>query len=345
MAEDLDRSIEEIRNKNAELSVVYSILERLTKTIDLGKLKEIILQTLTDVFEADQVLLLSNLSPQDLREILIKSRGVTRLYRNSYTTEGAWELPESFPSDLAERWVGGELDGPFVAEDRRMSVIPVACNERKLALLLVKRERPFRHAEANPKLLGALANHFGVAFENARLYTLAITDELTRLFSKRHFQNRIADAVSTHEQCGKPFGLVMLDLDHFKAINDRFGHPAGDKVLRHTARILLRAIRVGDAAYRYGGEEFAILLPDADFVITWAVAERVRQGIAALKIELDDSRKTAVTASLVLLPFRAMAYRLRNWWRPPTQRCTGPNMRAVTVCLIPMDTASNHKHE
>jgi diguanylate cyclase (GGDEF)-like protein len=298
MAEDLDSSIKEVRNKNAELSVVYSILERITKTIDLPNLKEIILQILGDVFDADQVILLSNLTQQDLQEVLIKSRGRTRLYRASYTPEGACELPEGFPSELAGRWAGGELHIPFVAEDRQMSVIPVGFGETNLALLLVKRERPFSHAEANPKLLRALANHIGVAFENARLYTLAITDELTGLYSKRHFQNRIAETVSAHEQSGKRFGLVMLDLDHFKQINDRFGHPAGDKVLRHTARVLLRNIRVGDTAHRCGGDELAILLPNADSVITLAVAERVRQGIAALNIDLDGGGTTAVTASV-----------------------------------------------
>jgi diguanylate cyclase (GGDEF)-like protein len=298
MAEDLDRSIKDICNKNAELSVLDSILERVTKTMNLGNLKEIILQILADVFDADQVILLSHLTPQDLREILIKNRGGFRLYHASYSTEGACELPEGFPAELAERWIRGELPIPFLAEDSRMSVVPVVFGGTNLALLLVKRERPFSHAEANPKLLRALANHVGVAFENARLHTLAITDELTGLYSKRHFQNRIAEAVSLQEQCGKRFGLITLDLNHFKEVNDRFGHPAGDRVLRHTARVLLQSIRVGDAGYRLGGDEFAILLSDADSAITWAVAERVRQGVAALNIELDGGEKTGVTASV-----------------------------------------------
>jgi diguanylate cyclase (GGDEF)-like protein len=298
MGEDLGRSIEEIQNKNAELSVVYSILERLTKTIDLEELKEIILHTMIDVLGADRVLVVSHLDPQGSGEILMKTRGVSRLYRTSHTAGTDWAVPEGFPSEITGSWLQGGLQEPFLTQDRRVGVLPVQFSDRKLALLLVKRERPFGQAEANPKLLAALANHIGVAFENARLYTLAITDELTGLFSVRHFQNRIAEVLARCEQYEQKFGLLMLDLDHFKAINDRLGHPAGDEVLRQVARSLLRAVRVGDSAYRYGGEEFVILLPEADPVIARAVGERVRQGIEALNISVGEDRTVGLTASI-----------------------------------------------
>jgi diguanylate cyclase (GGDEF)-like protein len=298
MAEDLGRSLDEIRNKNAELSVVYSILERLTKTINLAELKEIILQTMLDVFEADRVLLLSNLTAQESREVLIKVRGDSRLSRIGYAGEGGGALPEWLPAEIVNRWSRGELPEPFLAEDRQMGVIPVLTGERRVALLVVRREQPFRQAEANPKMLRALASHIGVAFENARLYTLAISDHLTGLFSRRHFDSRVADAVSRPEQCGQDFGLIMLDLDHFKDINDRLGHLAGDEVLRQVGRVMLRTIRFADSGYRYGGEEFAVLLPEADSANTRAVAERIRQEVAGLKIEFDADRNITVTASL-----------------------------------------------
>jgi len=281
MAEDLGRSVEEIRNKEAELSVIYSILERLTKTINLAELKEIVLQAILDVLRADRVLFLSNLNAQESGEILIKIRGASRLQRFGYSAEDGGALPEGLPSEIADRWSRGQLQKPFVTEDRQMAVIPVLDGEKRIGLLVVRRKLPFTHAEAGQKMLGAVADHIGVAFENARLYSLAISDDLTRLFNPRHFQNRIADAVSLQEQCGQNFGLIMLDLDHFKDINDRLGHPAGDEVLRQVGRVLLRTIRIGDSAYRYGGEEFAVLLPEADSAITWAVAERIRQELAA----------------------------------------------------------------
>jgi GAF domain-containing protein len=168
---------------------------------------------------------MSNLTPQESGEILVKTRGVSRLYRIGPGEGGNAALVDEFLSEIASRWLRGELQEPFVARDGRVGVLPVQIRDRKLSLVLVVRERPFGRAEANLQLLRALADHIGVAFENARLYTLATTDELTQLFSMRHFQSRIEEAVSRYERAGQKFGLLMLDLDHFKAINDRWGHP------------------------------------------------------------------------------------------------------------------------
>lgn len=294
MTGNLGRSLEDVRNKNAELSVVYSVVERLTKTINLRELKEISLQTLMDVLDADRVLLLSNMTPQESEEILIRTRGDRRLHRIGPPAEGRGAQPEGFPSEIASRWVRGELREALVWPDRRVAALPIQTRNRKLALLLVKRERPFDHSEANPMLLGALADHIGVAFENALLYRLAITDELTQLFTLRHFHTRIEEC-ARHQQ---KFGLLLIDLDHFKAINDQWGHLAGDEVLRQVARLLARTIRVVDSAYRYGGEEFAVLLPERDFAAARGVAERVLQAVECLEIALAGGGKVAVTVSV-----------------------------------------------
>lgn len=298
MTEDLGRSVEEIQNKNAELSVVYTILERLTETINLGELKEIILQTLLDVLDADRVLLMSNLlTLQEPGEILVRTRGVSRPGRLSWSGQQDGYVG-GFPREIADQWLRGELQEPFVTATRQMAVIPTQIRNRKLALLLIERKRPFGHPEANPKLLRALADHIGVAFENARLFTLAITDELTQLFTSRHLQNRVEDEISRYKRHGQKFGLLMLDLDHFKAINDRWGHLAGDEVLRQVAQTLLRNVRAVDSAYRYGGEEFAILLPETDPAGVRVVAERVRQGVENLQISLAEGNAVGATASI-----------------------------------------------
>ena len=298
MAEDLGGTLDEIRNKNSELTMVYSIVERLTKTINLGELKEIILQTLLDVFEADRVVLLSRLTQPGSGETLIKTRGERRLGRISHGEEGGEVVPVGFPPEIAARWQRGELQDPFVTPDRRVTAMTVRRDDRRLALLLVRRERPFENQEANPKLLGAMADHVGVALENARLFTLAITDELTQLFSVRHFRVRMEEAVYRQRQHGGVFGLLMLDLDHFKSVNDRFGHPAGDEVLRQVAQALTKAVRTEDSVYRYGGEEFAVLLPDVDSASARVVAERLRREIERLRAPLGGGRETSVTVSI-----------------------------------------------
>lgn len=298
MTGDLGRSLEEVQSKNAELSVVYSILERLTRTIDLGELKEIILQTMIDVLGADRVLLLSNRTGPESLEILTRTRDSSRAHRISGASESEVLLPEGFPSEVASRWLRGELQEPFVSGDRQVAVVPVQVRDARLALLMVKRKSPFKSSEANPELLGALAHHMGVAFENAHLYTLAITDELTQLYTVRHLHNRIEECLSRYKRYEQKFGVLMLDIDRFKSINDAWGHPMGNQVLRRVARVLLRSIRTLDTAYRYGGEEFAILLPETDSATIRLVAERVRQEIERIEITLDGGGKVAVTASI-----------------------------------------------
>jgi diguanylate cyclase (GGDEF)-like protein len=298
MTGDLGRSLDEIRSKNAELSVVYSILERVTRTIDLGELKEIILQTMIDVLGADRVLLLTKVTGTESPEIITRTRDSSRVHRISGTRQGEALLPEGFPSEAASRWLRGELREPFVTPDRQVAVIPVEGHEASLALLMVKRESPLKHFEANPELLRALAHHMGVAFENAHLYTLAITDELTQLYTLRHFHNRMEECLARYKRYEQKFGVLILDLDHFKSINDTWGHPMGDETLRRVARALLRSIRTLDTAYRYGGEEFAILLAETDSATARLVAERVRQEIEAIEITLEGGGRVAVTASI-----------------------------------------------
>ena len=298
MAGNLDRSLKDVGNKNTELSVVYSVVERLTKTINLRELKEISLRTLMDVLEADQALLLSHMGPQEPEEILVKTRGDRRVHRLGPPAEGGGAQPEGFPPEIASLWARGELQETSVWPNRQVMVLPIRTRNRKLALLLVKRERPFEPSEVNTMLLGALADHIGVAFEKALLYTLAITDELTQLFTVRHFHSRIEESVFEWERHQQNFGLLILDLDDFKAINDRWGHLAGDETLRQVARLLARTIRVVDSAYRYGGDEFAVLLPENDFAAARRVAERVRQAVEGLEIPLEGGGKAALTVSV-----------------------------------------------
>jgi diguanylate cyclase (GGDEF)-like protein len=242
---------------------------------------------------------LSNLSTTESGEILIRTRDVNRVHRISNTGECPDLLPDGFPSELASLWRQGQLKQPIVTQDRSVAAIPVQVRDNRLALLMLRKDSPLKNAEANPELLSALAHH-GVAFENAYLYTLAITDELTQLYTLRHFHNRIEECISRYERYEQKFGVLMLDLDHFKTINDVRGHPIGDEVLRRVARVLLRSIRAVDSAYRYGGEEFAVLLPETDFASAHLVAERVREGIAGIQIRLHEGGRVTVTASVGL---------------------------------------------
>ena len=110
---------------------------------------------------------------------------------------------------------------------------------------------------------------------------LALTDSLTGLYNRRYMETHLETLIEKAAKTQRPLGLVMIDIDHFKPINDNFGHDAGDEVLRQFASRVQGSVRGIDLACRYGGEEFVIVMPDADLAIAEAVGERLRRHIAA----------------------------------------------------------------
>jgi diguanylate cyclase (GGDEF)-like protein len=135
------------------------------------------------------------------------------------------------------------------------------------------------------RTLTVLASHAALSMEAAAMYRrmeeLAVTDGLTGLYNHRRFRAALSDEVRRAERTGAALSLLMLDLDHFKRLNDTYGHPAGDSVLRQTAALLRRTVRDIDIAARYGGEEFAVLLIDTDAADALRTAERVRTAVEA----------------------------------------------------------------
>jgi diguanylate cyclase (GGDEF)-like protein len=129
-----------------------------------------------------------------------------------------------------------------------------------------------------------------------RLQGLSATDALTGIANRRTFDERLAVEVARANRYGTPLSLVMVDLDHFKELNDRFGHLAGDEVLKRVAALVDREKRLGDVVARFGGEEFAAILPHTEPRAALAWAERVRQLIAGTEVRSDAGALT-VTAS------------------------------------------------
>ncbi len=130
-----------------------------------------------------------------------------------------------------------------------------------------------------------------------RIINLASTDYLTGLLNRRAFMERLEAEINRTQRGYDHLGLIIADLDHFKQINDNFGHQVGDLVLQETARCLTSACRVYDFVGRYGGEEFIICLPGANVIETCNVAERMRTMLGEQKTILPDNTEIAVTAS------------------------------------------------
>lgn len=132
---------------------------------------------------------------------------------------------------------------------------------------------------------------------NQLLQKLAQTDPLTKLYNRRHMMTTLASEFDRSKRVGSPFALLMIDLDHFKLVNDTYGHQQGDKVLQSTSWEIQGVLRQYDSAARFGGEEFALLLPETTLGEAALVAERLRQRIASIQFT-GSFAKLKITASL-----------------------------------------------
>jgi len=152
-----------------------------------------------------------------------------------------------------------------------------------------------------------LGSQAAIALENVRLHRLvarqASTDGLTELANRREFEDSLANEISRAERFGGSLALILADLDSFKQVNDRFGHQAGDEVLRTFADILRETVRDIDVAARYGGEEFAILLPQTDIAGAERLAERLRGAVETRPTAHAQGIPVVVTSSFGVASF------------------------------------------
>jgi len=131
-----------------------------------------------------------------------------------------------------------------------------------------------------------------LAAKNEQLAVLAVTDALTGVANRGHIEQFIDDEAARAQRYGVPLSVAMIDIDHFKNVNDTHGHPFGDRVIREVSRVMSEAVRQVDRVGRYGGEEFLVVLPGTDGAGARILGDRVRQGVADLYLEPEGVRVT-----------------------------------------------------
>ena len=146
--------------------------------------------------------------------------------------------------------------------------------------------------------LALVASLIKVFRQRSALQALAVTDSQTGLFNRRAFENAAEEALLKSSRSKTPLSVAIIDVDHFKSINDRYGHPAGDAVLIKLARILDTVVRQSDTLARLGGEEFGIIMPDTDAEGARRLGERLREAVAKTAIHLNKNDAETLTISL-----------------------------------------------
>jgi diguanylate cyclase (GGDEF)-like protein len=204
--------------------------------------------------------------------------------RRRSTAAGAWH-----PDDLlfVPLTAGDQLVGALQVDQPRSGLVPRLEDVQALEIF---------------------SNQAVTAIQSARAYEttrqMSVRDSLTEAFNHRYFQETLSRELARHERSGQPLALVMLDIDDFKKINDRWGHPVGDLVLRGLVEELTKGVREMDTVARYGGEEFALIFPETTPAKAWVVADRLRNRVAGrLFVTPDLDHALGVTISVGLSSF------------------------------------------
>jgi len=184
-----------------------------------------------------------------------------------------------------------------------LKIFPLKAGESVVGTLVCGSHSRDALPEAAQKELAMLALQAAEALVRTRLYAqaerLATTDGLTGLLNRRTFNAQLHARLREAERYQRPLSLLLLDIDHFKQVNDGYGHPAGDAVLRSVASLLTRQARETDIVARYGGEEMALILPETDARGALAIAERIRKAVGGAHHPTDQGTlKVTVGAGL-----------------------------------------------
>jgi diguanylate cyclase (GGDEF)-like protein len=269
-----------------ELKIFHDVAKALTSSLDLDTILQTILEKMAAYFKPDTwSLLLLDEGSEELYYTVAVGKGcesVNALKLMTGETVAHWVIESAAPFVIAdvnqdERIDQSSKDG-FFSGPCSLVCMPVRTGGRVLGIMQLVNTDMEVYARSG-MLLQALADYAAIAIENARamsrIQELSITDDCTGLYNVRHLFTVLAEEVHRSERFGYVFSLLFLDLDHFKQVNDEHGHLIGSRLLGQVGHALRENLRLVDAAFRYGGDEFVILLPQTGKDASLLVARRL----------------------------------------------------------------------
>lgn len=316
------RIVESLKKETDDLQTLIDLNQVLTSTLDpqeilyliVKKISEIIPVTRCSIIRIDSDgrygYVVSTFEDPNLRNIRLDLRKYPEI-RKALISKSPVIISDVTSDPIMER----VRDIIFSLGIRSIMVIPIVFREEVIGTLFIRTSRAgYSFSEREIKLCHAIANASANALynaflferiedEKARLERLAITDYLTGLYNVRYFYHRLEEEFSRAQRYNFPLSCLMIDIDHFKEINDRYGHRAGDSVLREIARLMKTHTRKSDVLARYGGEEFIMLLPETHQKGAIIKAESLRTSISRMRFRaLKDKRNVTISIGIATYP-------------------------------------------
>ena len=307
LAEDLGRNLH-------NLSVVRSISQVVSQAQDLQHLLSLILKVAVTTVNASRgFIMLENKITKEL-EIQV-SHGAPHQSKSGGNGSAKGQLTlnniHKHVMETREPILQTDVNDPEVGyqgelrKDTSLMCVPLTMHGNVFGVIyVVNREATVPFDRDDLDVLTILAAHASAVIDQSRLYNLASTDELTGLYSRRFYLQRITDEFKRSKRYQRHLSMLVIDIDFFKKTNDVYGHLAGDYVLKNVANVLKGAIRLDiDSAVRYGGEEFVIILPETHLRGAFRVAQRIRESVEQEHIEFEGNHiKTTVSIGVSSYP-------------------------------------------
>jgi diguanylate cyclase (GGDEF)-like protein/PAS domain S-box-containing protein len=249
------------------------------------------------LLEADEVTLRPLASAGEDAEKMMALRPKVGEGLTGWVVEHRTHQRAEFPgSDVRPRQVPDTAEEPC-----SVMAAPLFIGERVVGALLVN-GAPFRFNDSDLEFLVDLAQVASMAITNSRLFSevqrLAMVDDLTGVFNRNFFNSNVAIELGRTQRLGYPIGLLIVDLDELKQINDKFGHPAGDEALKKVAKALKDSLREADWVARVGGDEFAVVLPGCPSDRLATIGEKLRSAIRGIRVGPSAGDQIRLTASI-----------------------------------------------
>jgi diguanylate cyclase (GGDEF)-like protein len=304
-----EHSHERLREQDKEITLLNRLTAIVTSSVNIETIFEGFAQELKKVVGFDW----SAIALIDGKELYFLALSSTR--------GTPWQREERIPLEgTATEWVCRERKTVYEADlarynrfwtgeyhlkqgTRSIVYLPLSIKDQIIGSLTVASNHPDAYSAKQIRLLEQVALQIATPIENSQLYARAEQrsriDELTGLFNRRHFEERLKEEISRHSRYGDVFSIFMIDLDNFKSYNDIYGHVSGDVLLNQVGRVITNSVRNADQAFRYGGDEFVVVLPQTTMNDAYVVAERVQEGVA----EEMKKKEIAVTCSIGLASY------------------------------------------
>lgn len=292
-----------------EMQIFHDVAKALTSSLDLDTVLQTILEKIAAYFKPDTwALLLLDEQTQELYYTVAVGKGcdsVNALRLLSGESLARWVVDQGEPLVVSDVNHDSRIDpgtrDDFFLESCSVLAIPVRASGRVLGVMELVNSDMNIYGRGE-MLLQALADYAAIAIENARavqrIQELSITDDCTGVYNARHMLTVLAEEVRRSERFGYEFSVLFMDLDHFKSINDAHGHLIGSKLLGQFGQNLRRNLRLVDAAFRYGGDEFAVLLPQTGKDAAIHVARRLLKSFRNREWLTEDGLSLKLRASV-----------------------------------------------